>query len=108
MFQIEKQKTHGKKRSQEWPKARKAYLKIHPKCFVCLGTDKLNVHHKQPFHLNPELELDPKNFITLCETKKKGINCHLAFGHLGSFKSFNKDVVEDTKTWRLKILNRPK
>lgn len=108
MKTLEQIKTHGKKRSKEWPKVRAAYLKKHPKCFVCLGKVKVNVHHKRPFHLNPELELDPDNFISLCENKKGGINCHLAFGHLGNFKSVNKDVVEDTKTWRLKILTRPK
>jgi 5-methylcytosine-specific restriction enzyme A len=107
MDKIEKEKCAGKKRSREWPKVRKAYLKEHPKCFVCLGTKKLNVHHCQVFHLHPELELDPKNLITLCENDKGGINCHLAFGHLGSFKSWNENVREDTKTWRLKILNRP-
>lgn len=105
---IEKTKTQGKKRSSEWPKVRAQYLKQHPKCYVCLGTVKIQVHHVKPFHLHPELELDRKNLITLCENKKGGINCHLAFGHLGSFKSINQAVRDDTKVWRLKILNRPK
>jgi len=104
----EKAKTHGKARSKEWPKVRKDYLKKHPKCFICLGITHLNVHHVQSFASHPELELEESNLITLCENKGGGINCHLAFGHLGNFKSINKDVREDAKIWRLKILNRPK
>lgn len=107
MNSLEKQKTHGVPRSKEWPKVRKEYLKLHPKCFVCLRKTKINVHHIKPFHLHPLLELEPSNFISLCENNKGGINCHLAFGHLGNFKSWNVNVREDTKAWRLKILNRP-
>jgi 5-methylcytosine-specific restriction enzyme A len=102
------EKTHGVPRSRKWPKVRGEYLKKHPKCFVCLRTTKINCHHKKPFHKYPELELDPSNFISLCENDKGGINCHLAFGHLGNFKSWNEDVEEDVKIWRDKILNRPK
>ncbi len=101
--QNHKTKTHGKKRSSHWPTIRKAYLKEHPKCFVCLGTKKVEVHHKQPFHLNPELELDPSNLITLCEGAHD-VNCHLFVGHLGNFRGFNPDVIEDAKSWRTKLL----
>ena len=104
---IEKLKTHGVPRSKMWPKVRKEYLKKHPKCFVCLGTKKITVHHRRPFHTHPELELDFKNFLTLCENDKNGINCHLAFGHLGNFKSWNENVIEDAALWRKKLLNRP-
>ena len=95
-------------RSKQWPKVRKEYLKKHPKCFICLGIKKLNVHHIKPFHKQPELELNPTNFITLCENNKGGINCHLFVGHLGNFKSWNENVIEDAKIWRMKILTRPK
>jgi 5-methylcytosine-specific restriction enzyme A len=101
-------KIQGKKRSNKWPSVRRAYLKKHPKCFVCLGIKKIEVHHKKPFHLHPELELDPTNLITLCENEKNGVNCHLLFGHLGNFKSLNENVEDDTKNWRGKIMNRPK
>src|SRR5262249_19909900 len=97
----------GSKRSDQWPKVRRAYLKDHPTCSVCGGTKKLEVHHVQPFHLHPNLELDPSNFITLCENDKDGVNCHLLVGHLGSFKSFNAAVREDAITWFAKIANRP-
>lgn len=103
----EKEKCHGKARSPEWPKVRAAYLKEHPRCALCGGKKKLEVHHRRPFHLHPELELDPSNFVTLCENKGDGINCHLAFGHLGSFQSYNPDVDDDTATWSKKIASRP-
>jgi len=98
----------GVRRSGKWPTIRKDYLKLHPKCEVCGGTRKLEVHHKVPFHLKPGLELEPTNLITLCEEDTDGVNCHLLFGHLGNFKSFNHAVVSDAKVWAIKIRNRPK
>jgi 5-methylcytosine-specific restriction protein A len=98
----------AKPRSNEWPKVRKEHLAKWPLCAVCNGETKLEVHHKNPFHLEPRLELDPNNLITLCESKHDGINCHLLFGHLGSFKSFNKHVSADSSIWNQKILKRPK
>lgn len=97
----------GSKRSSRWPTVRKAHLAEHPECAVCGGTKKCEVHHVHPFHLKPELELDPTNLITLCESKSNGITCHLTVGHLGSYKSFNKDVKEDAATWAKKFKNRP-
>ena len=85
------------KRSSEWPKVRKAYLKDHPTCAVCDSTKKAEVHHRKPFHIYPELELDPKNFITLCEGKEFGIICHLISGHLDCFKWENPNVDSDVK-----------
>ena len=95
-------------RSTHWPAVRKAHLALHPTCALCGGTEKLEVHHIQVFHVHPELELDPTNFITLCESGKGGINCHLAAGHLGNFKSFNTSVVHDAEFWRKRIAERPK
>lgn len=95
------------KRSAHWPTVRRQHLQLHPVCELCGGSDKLEVHHVRPFHLHPDLELDPANLITLCEAKKDGVNCHLLFGHLGNFKSFNVDVRTDAPAWRLKITNRP-
>jgi hypothetical protein len=74
---------------------------------VCGGSEKLEVHHKQPFHLQPEFELDPDNLITLCEANKGGVNCHLFVGHLGSFKSFNPNVMADAAAWLQKLKSRP-
>ena len=105
---LEKKKTHGVPRSEHWPAVRKTFIEKHPNCAICRGKKKLNVHHVKPFHLYPDLELDPNNLITLCENDKGGINCHLAFGHLGSFKSWNAKVRVDAATWSAKIMMRPK
>lgn len=94
-------------RSGHWPTVRKQHLAAHPYCAVCGGSVKLEVHHIRPFHLHPSLELDPTNFITLCEANKGGVNCHLLFGHLGNFKSFNTGVLDDAAAWLHKIKNRP-
>jgi len=97
----------GSKRSGKWPTVRKRHLQLHPTCAVCGGKKKLEVHHIKPFHLHPDLELEMTNLISLCENDNDGINCHLAFGHLGSFKSLNEDVVQDCFTWNKKIKSRP-
>lgn len=94
-------------RSSKWPLTRAAHLKDHPVCEVCGGMKKIEVHHIRPFHLHPDLELDPANLITLCEDDDDGVNCHLFFGHLGNFRSFNVTVAADAAAWRRKIGNRP-
>lgn len=101
----EKHKTQGKERSKEWPKVRRAHLKLFPTCAVCGGKKKLQVHHIKPFHLHPQLETEMSNLITVCEAP--GHDCHLQFGHLGSFKSWNKDIRKDAERWLKKRLNRP-
>ena len=92
------------KRSNHWPTVRKHWLEIHPSCAACGGLDHTQVHHIQPFHLNPELELEPTNFITLCE--KMGSECHLKFGHTvnghSSWKINNPNVVEDVKNYGIR------
>lgn len=103
---IKKAKEQGAKRSGKWPTVRKAHLAKNPSCEVCGGTKKIEVHHIKPFHLHPELELDPSNLISLCEGASD-VNCHLLFGHLGNFKSLNKNVVEDSAEWNKKIKDRP-
>ncbi len=97
----------GTKRSPKWPAARREHLKKFPRCAVCGGKKKVEVHHILPFHLHPMLELDPTNFVSLCENKRDGVHCHLLVGHLGSFKSFNPDVLLDAANWMQKILGRP-
>jgi len=93
----------GPQRSPQWASARKKHLVNNPKCAVCEGTKSLNVHHINPFHLHPELELDPNNLITLCEDASYGIICHILIGHLGNYKNVNPNSVEDAKTWNLKL-----
>lgn len=94
-------------RSGRWPTVRSWHLQEKPTCAVCGGLKKVEVHHIHPFHLHPELELEPDNLITLCEHDDDGVNCHLFFGHLGNFKSFNTDVEQDAAAWRQKIAARP-
>jgi 5-methylcytosine-specific restriction protein A len=92
-------------RSPKWSSVRSKYLKTNSKCAVCSGTSMLNVHHIKPFHTHPELELEHTNLITLCESTKGGVNCHLWFGHLGNYKDINPNVVADATYWRLKLNN---
>jgi len=91
------------RRSSHWPAVRKQWLKDHPACAACGTTKDVEVHHKQPFHLFPELELDPANFITLCEGRP-GCNCHLTFGHLGNWTLFNPSVVDDAAEYLKKFM----
>ena len=100
-------KTDGTARSGKWSAVRKAFLVKNANCVVCGGTKKLEVHHIKPFHLHPKLELEPTNLVTLCENMKDGLNCHLAFGHLGNFKSWNTLVKADSAYWHDKIKERP-
>jgi hypothetical protein len=95
-------------RSPHWPHVEKAVLHLHPFC-ACCGKDKptkgLQVHHVIPFHFatalgRPDLELDPRNLIVLCETEHNDpeANHHLAVGHLGNFKSAgNLHAFEDAE-----------
>jgi hypothetical protein len=82
-------------RSSKWPTVEKKHLKLQPTCAACGGNMHLNVHHKKPFHLFPELELEPTNLITLCMDGDK--DCHIKLGHGGSFKAYNPNVEEDVK-----------
>ena len=85
-------------RSSHWAKVRDNYLEENPLCAACGSGLDIQIHHKKPFHLHPELELDSKNLISLCMDKNE---CHLKLGHGGSFKSFNPNVEEDAKKFRI-------
>ena len=82
----------GQRRSSKWSKVRGAHLEKHPECEVCGRKTHVEVHHVMPFSMFPDMELEPKNLITLCENKKNGLNCHLFVGHLGNFKRFNPNA----------------
>jgi len=83
---------HGVARSPHWSTVQHNHLKLEPACAACGGGLNLNVHHKKPFHLFPELELEPTNLITLCMDGDK--DCHIKLGHGGNFKAYNPDVEE--------------
>lgn len=81
-------------RSPEWPAVAHAHLAKEPACRVCGHRGQgLQVHHVKPFHLYPNLELDPNNLITLCELK--GRDHHLLIGHLDDWESYNPQVRTD-------------
>jgi 5-methylcytosine-specific restriction enzyme A len=92
------------KRSPKWPALCKRFLKGKA-CAACGRAVNVVAHHKQPFHLHPELELDESNLIPLCEGRT--VNCHLAIGHLFSWKSINAEVEADAAYVNNKVRNRP-
>ena len=97
----------GGLRSKDWPRIRREHLIRNPFCAVCGGTKTLEIHHISAYHTSPERELDLSNLITLCESKKRGVICHLFFGHFGSYRDkINSSVREDAKIWRAKLNGR--
>lgn len=88
------------KRSGQWRTVEKHFLETNPVCALCGSKTRLNVHHKKPFHVFPEFELDLNNLITLCMSRKE---CHLIVGHLNSFKKYNPNIDEDIK----KLIQHP-
>jgi len=85
--------TIGEKRSPHWSAFRDAWVRQHPTCAACGSVKDIQCHHKKPFHLFPMEELQPTNFISLCETI--GVEHHLRIGHLGNFKNYNPNVEWD-------------
>ena len=88
-------------RSSQWTDLQKAHLKLSPICLVCGTKRRRQVHHIKPYHLFPELELDPTNLITLC------LPHHLLVGHLQYWRSWNPQVVEMAAMLHQAILLRP-
>lgn len=77
-------------RSSKWTTVRNRFIEQHPVCQACKRDHKLNVHHVVPFHVDPALELDMDNLITLCagddSSNSDGdqwpdYNCHFHIGH---------------------------
>jgi 5-methylcytosine-specific restriction protein A len=82
----------GAKRSSKWPTVEKHFRETHPTCAACGSKKRLNIHHCKPFHMFPELELDPNNLITLCMDTKE---CHYQIGHLSHWHGYNPNVRQD-------------
>ena len=93
---------YGTPRSGKWPTLEKKWLELHPNCAACGGDTQVSVHHKKPFHLHPDLELDPTNLISLCERHC----CHLMVGHSGDWHAYNPHVADDAKFLAARIANR--
>lgn len=85
------------KRSPDWAKLRNQFEQINPICEACGGSERIQIHHKKPFHSHPELELEP-NLIALCMGKEE---CHLRLGHGNDFKSYNPYIEDDVKEYRV-------
>lgn len=83
------------KRSDAWPEVEKTHLRLYPTCAACASKVRLNVHHKKPFHLDPNLELDPRNLITLC--MDPAAECHIKIGHGDNFRAYNPNVDRDAR-----------
>ena len=106
-------KPSPRKRSSAWPEWSDRYMARHPFCAVTGRLIWRNgkfiveaaLHHIVPFHLDPERELDETNVLPMTEAPP--FNAHLIVGHLGDWRSFNPEVVEDARKWREKILCRP-
>lgn len=86
---------YGRERSPEWSRIEREHLLREPACAACGHKRKLQVHHIKPFHLYPQLELDPSNLITLCEAR--GRDHHLLLGHLNNWEAYNPHVRNDVK-----------
>lgn len=95
---------YGVKRHRDWPRKRDEILKLSPACIVCGRSDELDVHHIQPYHERPDLELVNDNLCVLCGGDW---NHHFWFGHLGSWKSWNLRVREDAAWFRRRMKCRP-
>ena len=100
-------RTIGHGRSSHWPDVEKAFRKVHPQCVCCLvkSITHIQIHHRFPFHYcialdRPDLELDPRNLITLCEWKSPSPNHHELIGHLADWKSSNLSVATDALEFR--------
>ena len=89
-------------RSSKWKNLREDHLFKNLCCAACGRTLKIEVHHIEPVHIKPDRELDPFNLITLCDS-----SCHLVFGHLMDYKSWNPSVIEDCMVYYTKYKNRP-
>jgi len=87
----------GARRASGWPKFRKAFISNHPECLICGREKKVEAHHIVPFHLAPDLELDPENLLALCR------RCHLFVGHLGAWERFNPSARADSYYWRARF-----
>lgn len=110
---------HGIRRSPHWPTVEKHFLAANPRCIACndeqhaariaqnplLPTRGLQVHHAaMPFHFcillgRPDLELDPRNLVVLCEDEKGVKTCdhHISVGHALDFQSYMPDAAAAAK-----------
>lgn len=87
-------------RSSKWPTFRKHYLAAHPGCAACGTLESVELHHIQPFHERPELELDESNVIGLCREHHFTLGHRCQTGKSNWGLCSNPDVVTDAEKWR--------
>ena len=93
--------TYEGPRASEWVYIRNEFVRKHPRCEACGSMANLNVHHVEPFHQRPDLELVEDNLITLCREH------HFRIGHdpdgkgprKPSWLESNPNVRLDAKNW---------
>lgn len=66
-------------------------------CRCCGSKENLNVHHIKPFHIDPSLECNPNNLVTLCRDH------HFHIGHKDNWKNANPNVCADCDAMRAKL-----
>jgi len=88
-------------RASGWSALSRKYREENPHCAVCGTLQNVEVHHVIPYHIDPQLELQEFNLISLCR------HDHFLFGHLGSWHSYNREVRADAAEMRGKIETRP-
>lgn len=91
----------GVPRSPKFSAILKELAKYIPKvCPWCGSKFFVEGHHfEEAYQENPSRELDPTNLAWACRVKR----CHMAHGHLGDFRSINKNYMRDL----LEVLTRP-
>ena len=78
-----------------WQRCRKDFLKNTANICVCCGYEKeIQVHHKKPRHIRPDLAVDQTNLIALCR------DCHFHIGHLNNYKTYNSRI--GTVSWMVR------
>ncbi len=88
----------GASMNWSWQKCRRAFLKVVGKECVCCGSKKhIQVHHKLPRHIRPDLAVDQTNLIALCK------DCHFHIGHLNSYFTYNATV--DLACWYVRKIS---
>lgn len=88
-------------RSEKWPSIEKDIINKYKCCAACGSIQHLQVHHIQPFHLHPELELQESNLIILCMSENE---CHLRIGHGDLFRAYNPLLMKDINDLRLQLV----
>jgi len=90
-------------RSSQWPKVRAEHLRRYPECAACGCDTDLEVHHIIPYHVDPSMELNFENLMTLCGDKAS--DCHRRLGHGFNWTLWNDQVIRDA-AWFRSMLRR--